>query len=143
MRAPAVLGGLAVSLALPAAAAAHTLHVRDEGKLRFVKASGSAVIDEGAVHGNLPGSGRVRFTYNGNPTVSASFVIWGRGWSVSGRASGRLSNPNSPAPSFRGKLTITGGSGTYKHASGDGELFGVFNRRSYGLTVQTIGTLRS
>jgi hypothetical protein len=133
---------LALALALPASALAHSLHVRDEGKLRYVKASGSSVIDEGPAHGNLPGSARVRFTYNGNPTVSASFVIWGRGWSVSGHGSGKLSNPNSPAPSFRGKLTITGGSGTYSHASGAGELFGVFNRRTYGLTVQTIGSLR-
>ena len=131
----------ALALALPAAAQAHSRHVREEGKLRFVKASGSQIIDEGQVHGELPGLARVRFTYNGNPAVSASFTISGHGWSISGRGSGRLSKPNSNTPSFRGKLTITGGSGTYAHASGSGELFGVFNRRSYALTVQAIGTL--
>jgi hypothetical protein len=136
------LAALALALALPASAAAGSLHVRDEGKLRYVKASGSQIIDEGKATGSLPGTARVRFTYNGNPNVSASFTISGHGWSVSGRGSGRLSNPNSPSPSFRGKLTITGGSGRYAHASGSGELFGVFYRRSYALTVQTIGTVR-
>jgi hypothetical protein len=45
-------------------------------------------------------------------------------------------------PSFRGSLTITGGSGRYAHAGGSGELFGVFYRRSFALTVQAIGKLR-
>jgi hypothetical protein len=131
----------ALALCLPAVAQARTRHVRDEGKLHFVKSSGSQIIDEGPARGELPGLARVRFTYNGSPTVYASFTISGHGWSISGRASGRLANPNSPTPSFRGKLTITAGSGTYRHASGSGELFGVFYRRSYALTVQTIGTL--
>jgi hypothetical protein len=38
-------------------------------------------------------------------------------------------------------MTITGGSGRYAHAHGGGELFGVYYRRSYALTVQAIGKL--
>jgi hypothetical protein len=53
-----------------------------------------------------------------------------------------VSNPNSTNPSFRGSLTITGGSGRYAHAGGSGELFGVFHRQSFALTVQAIGKLR-
>ncbi len=133
--------GVAGVLVLSAAAGAHTLHVRDEGYLRFVRSSGSQVIDEGHVHGNLPGGGRVRFTYNGNPTVYASFTIAGSGWSLSGRATCRLNNPNSTAPSFRGSLTLSGGAGRYARAHGSGELFGVYYRSSYALNVQAIGTL--
>jgi hypothetical protein len=129
------------ALTAPSPAQAGEQRVRDEGKLRYVKASGSEIIDEGPVHGNLAGSARVRFSYNGSPTVSANFTISGRGWSIWGRASGKLSNPNSTAPSFRGKLMITGGSGRFARASGSGELFGVFYRRSYALTVQAIGTV--
>lgn len=116
--------------------------VRDAGYLRFVRSSGSTVIDEGQLRGTLSGRARVSFVYNGSPTVRASFVIWTSGWSVRGDATCRLSNPNSPAPSFRGVLTLIGGSGRYAHARGRGELFGVFYRRtSYALEVQAIGRL--
>jgi hypothetical protein len=130
---------------LPASgvAAGRTISVHDDGVLGFRRSSGSVVIDEGRVNGTLPGRARVRFIYDGGPTVSASFTISGSGWSLQGMAKCHLSNPNSKAPSFRGSLTLTNGSGRYVHAHGSGELFGVFNRRSYALTVQARGTLRT
>lgn len=131
----------ASGLEAPVARSARTVKVHDEGHLRFSSSSGSQLIDEGSARGTLPGRVRLRFTYDGSPTVSAQFTISGAGWSIRARAQGRLSNPTSPSPSFRGSLTITGGSGRYAHARGSGELFGVFNRRSYGLTVQAIGKL--
>jgi hypothetical protein len=138
------IGVAACSLAVGAAgaSAARTVNVRDEGRLHFAKSSGSQLIDEGHASGTMPGWVKVRFTYNGNPTVFARFTIYAKDGSINGHASGRLSNPTSPSPSFRGSLSITGGSGRYTHASGSGELFGVFYRRSYGLTVQAISTLR-
>jgi hypothetical protein len=128
---------------LPATAnAARTISVRDEGSLGFKSSSGSQIIDEGRAKGTLPGWVKVRLTYNGNPTVYAQFTIYTKGGSINGHATGRVSNPNSMNPSFRGLLTITGGSGRYAHAGGSGELFGVFYRRSFALTVQAIGKLR-
>ncbi len=130
------------ALALAAAAqAAGVLNVRDEGRLRFVHASGSTILDEGRVSGTFPGSARVRFVYDGEPDVSAVFTIAGHGGSVSARGTGRLNSPTSPSPSFRGHMTITGGTGRYAHIHGGGELFGVYYRRSYGLTVQAVGKL--
>jgi hypothetical protein len=124
-----------------AAQASSVLNVRDEGHLRFVHASGSVIIDEGRVSGTFPGSARVRFLYDGEPDVSAAFTITGHAGSVSARGVGRLSSPTSPSPSFSGHMTITGGTGRYAHIHGSGELFGVYYRRSYGLTVQAIGKL--
>jgi hypothetical protein len=135
------LGAGAGAAQAPVARTARVLSVRDEGHLRFVRSSGSQIIDEGAIGGTLRGSTRVRFTYDGSPSVGARFVIWGSGWSLGGYAAGRLSNPASTSPSFRGSLTLTSGSGRFAHAHGSGELFGVFNRRSYGLIVQAIGKL--
>jgi hypothetical protein len=123
------------------ARAARSLNVHDEGRLHFTKASGSQLTDEGHATGTFPGWVTARFTYNGEPTVSASFTIRANGGSISARGSGRLSSPVSPAPSFRGHIDATGGSGRYAHVHGSGELFGVFNRRSYGLIVQAIGKL--
>jgi hypothetical protein len=120
---------------------ARTLNIRDEAHLRFITGSGSELIDEGRASGTIPGWVKARFTYNGEPTVSASLTIYGQGGSISARGSGRLSNPTSPSPSFRGHLSLTRGSGRYAHAHGGGEVFGVFNRRSYGLIVQAIGKL--
>jgi len=122
-------------------AAARVLNVRDEGKLHFISSSGSELLDEGPAMGSVPGKVRVHFVYDGNPAVSAKFTIYGHSGSISGQANARLSNPTSPAPSFRGAFTVTGGSGSYAHIHGTGELFGVFTRRGYGLVVQTIGKL--
>ena len=127
--------------AQPSAHAARVLNVRDEGHLRFIHASGSLLIDEGRVSGTFPGWVKVRFVYNGEPNVSAQFTISDSGGSISARGAGRLSSPVSPSPSFRGRMSITGGSGRYAHIRGSGELFGVFNRRSYALTVQAVGKL--
>lgn len=143
---------LVLSLALGASASAHaatgpaariarTLQARDEAHLRFVHSSGSLLIDEGPASGTLRGKVRLQFTYDGSPVVGAQLTISGNGWSIKARGQGRLSNPTSPAPSFRGSLAISGGSGRYAHAHGSGELFGVFYRRSYAITVQAIGKL--
>jgi hypothetical protein len=123
------------------ASVSRVLNIHDQGSLRFVRASGSLLIDEGHVSGTFPGSVKVRFLYNGEPNVSARFTISGKGGSISARGTGRLSSPVSPAPSFRGRMQITGGTGRYANIRGGGELFGVFNRRSYALTVQAVGKL--
>jgi hypothetical protein len=125
----------------PRAHSARMLNVRDEGRLHFIHASGSTLLDEGRVSGSFPGVVKVRFLYNGEPNVSARFTIVAAGGSVSAVGSGRLSSPVNPTPSFRGHMRITGGSGRYAHVRGSGELFGVFNRRSYALSVQAIGKL--
>lgn len=120
---------------------AATLSLKDEGNLRFVKSSGSTLLDEGHENGTIPGNVRVRFTYNGSPNVSAQLTIYGAHGTLQVRATGRLSSPTNPNPSFTGTLTVTSGSGRYSHASGGGKLYGVFHRRSYGMIVQTQGTL--
>ena len=132
---------LSLGLQPAPATAAHLTSVRDEGSLHFMSDEATQIVDEGRLSGTLPGSGRVYFTYNGSPNVTARFTIHTAGGSVNGTAKCRLNNPNSPTPSFRGALTIVGGSGRYAHARGNGELFGVFHRRGYGLVVQAIGKL--
>jgi hypothetical protein len=141
---------IAVVLALEAGApasgdslahAARAVSVKDEGRLHLVKSSGSLLIDEGTASGSFPGRSLVRFTYNGSPSVTAQITIYGHFGNIQARAAGQLSSPTSPSPSFRGTLTISGGSGRYAHASGSGHLYGIFYRRSYAMVVQTEGTL--
>ncbi len=136
-------GTLAATEGRPAAAAhaARVLNVRDEAHLRYVKSSGSLIIDEGHANGSFPGWVKVRFAYDGEPTVKARCTISGRSGSVSAIGTARLSNPSSVTPSFRGTIAITSGTGSYSHIHGRGELYGVYNRRTYALTVQAIGKL--
>jgi hypothetical protein len=125
------------------ARADRVMSVKDEGKLHLLKSSGSLLIDEGPATGTIPGKVKVRFVYDGsNPTVTAKITIYGHSGTIEAHASAKLSNPASPNPSFKGTLTIDGGSGRYLHAHGAGRLYGVFYRRSYGMLVQTEGNLR-
>lgn len=150
----ASLGALAIGTSLLAATAlawghtpitraytSRTLNVRDEGHLRYIKSSGSVIIDEGRATGTFPGKVKVRFSYDGEPTVNARFTISGADGSISARGTARLNSLTSLTPSFTGTMTITGGSGRYAHIHGGGGLYGVYSRRNYGLTVQAVGKL--
>ncbi len=120
----------------PAARAARTVSVDDNGQLLRVHASGEIITEEGAVSGTLPGTAKVRLDI-GAELVTASFRITVRGvGSIVGHASARLSSPGRHA-SFRGTLSVTGGTGRYAHARGTGKLYGVIERKSDNLTVQT------
>ena len=136
-----VAAAIANPTARGGAHSARTLSVKDEGKLHLVKSSGSRLIDEGPAHGTIPGKVRIQFVYNGNPTVNAQITIYGHSGTIQAHGSGRLSSPTSSSPSFKGTLTITGGTSRYRHARGSGHFYGVFYRRSYAITVQTEGRL--
>lgn len=125
----------------PRARSASSSHVQDSGHLRFKSDAATSIVDEGKLSGSLPGSGRVVFGYNGSPKVKARFTIRAKGGAIYGRANCTLHNPTSTAPSFRGALLITGGSGRYAGAHGSGELFGVFYRHGYALNVHANGDL--
>jgi hypothetical protein len=121
--------------------AAHTLNVKDEGRLHLVSSSGSNLIEEGPISGTIPG--RVRVSFNVGPTVYASFTIYVQsGGSISGRGHGAL-HSTSAYSTFGGALSVTHGTGRYTHASGTGDLYGAINRKSssYPMTVQTVGEL--
>ena len=126
----------------PRASAARSLSVKDEGRLRLVKSSGSRLTDEGPATGTIPGTVKIVFVYDGDPTVTAQITIYGHGGSIQAHGTAALSSPTSASPSFKGSLAIAGGAGRYVHARGSGQLYGVFYRRSYAIVVQTQGTLR-
>jgi hypothetical protein len=122
--------------ALPAT---RTLNAADTAHLRYVRGSGSLLLEEGAATGSLPGKMLVRCEVG--PTVSASFTIFVRGGgTIDGRGTAKTHGA-SRYESFGGSLTVTSGTGRYAHAHGHAGLYGVFDRRTYALTVQTTGRL--
>jgi hypothetical protein len=115
------------------------LNVKDEGHLREVGESGSNLVEEGPVSGTVPG--RVRVNFNIGSTVYSTFTIYpGSGGSITGHGSGAL-HSTSKWSTFGGAVTVTRGTGRYAHAHGTGRMYGVINRKTYALAVQTIGKL--
>lgn len=123
---------------LPFAHLARTLNVTDEARLHYHESAGSSLIEEGRATGGLPGAVKVHFTVG--PTVSATFTISTGSGTLIGHGSGVLHSSGTYA-SFRGSMSITRGTGRYLHAHGHGGFYGVLNRKTYALTVQTTGSL--
>jgi len=118
--------------------AAHILNATDTAHLHYVNGSGAELFEEGSASGSLPG----RMVLHGEvgPTLSASFTVFLHGGTIRGRGTAKAHGAGR-YESFAGSLTVTGGTGRYAHAHGHAGLYGVFDRRSYALTVQTTGRL--
>jgi hypothetical protein len=130
------LGGL---FAPAAGGAARVLNIDDTGKLRLLNASGSVLQEEGPATGTLLGTVKVRLTVHA--TITAVFTITARGGgSIAGSGSAML-HSSQRYSSFGGSLSVERGTGRYAHARGAGRLYGVIDRRTHALTVQTVGQL--
>ncbi len=117
---------------------ARALSVDDTGHLHLLKAFGSVLLEEGSAGGTLPGVAKVRLVVGS--TVIASFTIQTKHGTIYG--SGRAALHSSGRyTSFGGTLSVSRGTGSYARAHGSGRLYGVIDRRTSSLTVQTVGTL--
>lgn len=134
---------LSATLALMGAFTSNTLasrsvSVNDTGHLHLLKAFGSVLLEEGAAAGTLPGLAKVRLLVGS--TVIASFTIQTKHGTIYGSGSAALHSSGRYA-SFGGSLSVSRGTGSYTRAHGSGKLYGVIDRRTSSLTVQTVGTL--
>jgi hypothetical protein len=137
--APTASSARAPAAAPAAARMARVLNVDDTGHLRLLNASGSILQEEGPASGTFPGNVKVRLVVRA--AVTASFTIApGAGGSISGRGSATL-HSTLRYSSFGGSLTVEHGTGRYAHAHGSGRLYGVIDRRTDALVVQTTGQL--
>jgi predicted outer membrane repeat protein len=78
--------------------------------------------------------------FNVGPTFSGNFTIYTRGGAIKGHGTA-TPHGSGVYESFAGSLVVTGGTGRYAHAHGRGNMYGTFNRNTYGLVIQTAGTL--
>lgn len=123
---------------VPAAHAAHTLNATDTGHLRWIRSSGTQLYEEGSATGTLPG--KMRAWCEVGPVTTAIFTIYVHGGSITGQGKAKT-HGSGRYQSFAGSLTVTHGTGRYAHAHGHAGLYGVFDRRTYALTLQTTGRL--
>jgi hypothetical protein len=99
------------------------------------------LIEEGPASGQLAGTVKARLRVTAE--ISGSFTLYVAphgASSISGQGSGTLHESGTYA-SFGGSLKILGGTGRYAHGRGGGKLYGVYNRKNLGVTIQTIGDL--
>ncbi len=85
---------------------------------------------------------RVRAWFLLEARIKVRFVLYpSGGGSITGNGWGKPSSTGREA-SFGGKMTITSGTGPYRHAHGEGGFFGkIFRHEPYPVTVQTRGTI--
>ncbi|MGA7705005.1 MAG: hypothetical protein WB998_08945 [Solirubrobacteraceae bacterium] len=140
-----VLAGALGSVAQPAGAnrpaatmTSRTLNATDTAHLHYVSGSGAELFEEGSASGSLPGKMEVHGEVG--PTLSAGFKVFLHGGTIVGRGTAKAHGAGR-YESFAGSLTVTGGTGRYAHAHGHAGLYGVFDRRTYAMTVQTTGRL--
>jgi hypothetical protein len=118
---------------------ARTLNATDTAHLHYIHSSGAELIETGTAFGTLPGS--MQAHVNVGPTISGNFTIDVHGGgSISGHGTA-TPHGSGVYESFRGSLTVTGGTGHYAHAHGHAGLYGTFDRKTYALVVQTTGQL--
>jgi hypothetical protein len=108
-------------------------------RLHLVKAEGSELIEAGPVSGILLGSASAKLRtgalFEGNFSIhTPSGNIQGTG-TATPHSSGRYQ-------SFAGSFLAVGGSGRYARITGKAKLYGVFDRRTDSVVIQTVGSLR-
>ena len=118
--------------------ASRTLNATDTAHLHYLNNSGAELFEEGSASGSLPG--KMRLHGEVGPTLTASFTVYVHGGTINGRGTAKAHGAGR-YESFAGSLTVTGGTGHYAHAHGHAGFYGVFDRQTYALTVQTTGRL--
>jgi hypothetical protein len=98
----------------PAAPAAHS--VNETANLHLLRRKGLTFIQQGPVEGTNPGQMLLAVT-PGGPGATATFTVTLPDGTIRGTGAARLT-PAGSTLRFTGTATITGGTGTYKHASG-------------------------
>lgn len=139
--ATALLVGVTESSATGRSAPAHvagTLHGIANAHLHLVRAEGSDLIEEGPISGVLSGSAHGEF--HTGAVFTASFTIRTHDGTISGHGQA-TPHGSGRYQSFSGSFLATNGSGRYAHIRGRGGLYGVFDRRTDSIVIQTTGTL--
>jgi len=117
---------------------ARSIAVSDVGHLHRIRSGGETITEEGKASGTIPGRVLVRLVVG--PEVEVTFTIFTPAGTINGKGSG-VPKGRSEEPSFGGNMTLTSGSGRYRHVRGHGRFYGTLNRSTYKMVVQTTGTL--
>jgi hypothetical protein len=123
----------------PLARAAREVNLQETGHLHAVGEPGTTVIERGSAIGTFDCSITVHLTIVSANKVTAIFTVRPKGGSVTGRGSAQFAQKGADGY-FGSTIAITGGTGTYAHASGTNiGISGVISRETFALTVHVHG----
>jgi hypothetical protein len=126
----------------PAAHTARTVSLTETGRLHSTNGSGATIDERGTATGTYNCAITVHLTILSANRVTAAFTVSPRGGTISGRGSARFQAKDASGY-FGGTISITRGTGSYRHASGTNiGISGVINRETFNLTVHVHGTMR-
>ncbi len=120
------------------ARAARSLNGSATAHLHLVKPEGSLLIEEGPTTGALAGS--MHADLHTGAVFTGTFTIHTSAGSIDGHGKA-VPHGSGRFQSFSGSLTVTGGSSRYAHVSGHAGMYGVFDRRTDSVVIQTTGML--
>lgn len=126
----------------PAAHTARTLFLYENAHLRLVHTNNESRLNEsGTAHGTFTAQLKAYLNVSAE-RVTAIFTIYPSGGSITGRASARF-EVKGHTGYYGGYLTITHGTGAYRHASGKNiGISGTIDRISFALTVKAKGWMK-
>jgi hypothetical protein len=122
----------------PLARTAGVLDGKATARLHLVQVEGSELSEEGPVSGVLTGTARGGLHLGA--IFTASFTIHTRSGSIAGHGTANV-HGTGRYQSFAGSFTATGGSGRYAHIRGRAGLYGVLDRHTDSVVIQTTGRL--
>jgi hypothetical protein len=119
--------------------AAHVLGGNDNAALHLVHANGSTLYEEGRASGSLPGA--VHAWLHVGAKFGGRFTFDTHSGSITGQGSANDHQGRYPYVSFSGTANIAEGTRGYAHVHGTLSYYGVLNRESDAVQIQTRGTL--
>jgi len=123
------------------ARAARELDLQETGRLHAVGEPGSTFIERGSAVGTFNTSIAGRLTIVSSNRVTATFTVKPKGGSITGRGAARFAQKGAYGY-FGGTISITGGTGSYAHASGTNiGISGAISRETFALTVHVHGKI--
>jgi hypothetical protein len=129
--------------ASPAATArdARTFTLSDYGRLHLTSHHGFTLNEQGSASGTISGTIYIHLTVASTNRVTAEVNIYPHGGSLTGYASASY-RPSGGTATFNGTMSITRGTGSYRHARGSGLSFtGTVQRSNDAVTVHVNGRM--
>jgi hypothetical protein len=135
-------GAAGAQHATRATTAASSLSLNETMQATRAGPPGHAFNEKGQVSGTLAGSVAAHVETIASTSGQATITLYLSKGTISGRAPthGHIIGP---IAYFEGSMSITGGTGSYAHASGSGLKFkGTINRQNFRVAAQLHGTVR-